>query len=145
MKDKEKQFKERIDCGVAYCEDIPINQKQIKELANIIQNACSKCKECEIYNTDMLKYFKGVDCVNLKKALNAYNAGYRKIDKDKEVVLTEKEYEIAMIHQYDVGFGFGYKKGSKETAEKIYRELQEHGTTYVKKWIEKQFTIEIKE
>jgi hypothetical protein len=44
--------------------------------------------------------------------------GYRKIDENS-VVLTEREHEIAMTHQYDVGFGFGYKKGSKETAEKI--------------------------
>lgn len=34
---------------------------------------------------------------------------------------------------------------NKETAEKIYRELQGHGTTYVKKWIKEQFGIGIKE
>jgi myosin-crossreactive antigen len=33
----------------------------------------------------------------------------------------------------------------KETAEKIYKQLQEHGTTYVKKWIKEQYGVEIKE
>ena len=37
------------------------------------------------------------------------------------------------------------EKSSKETAEKIYQQLQEHGTTYVKKWIKEQFGVEIKE
>lgn len=35
------------------------------------------------------------------------------------------------------------KAWQKETAEKIYRELCEHGTTYVKKWIKEQFGVEI--
>lgn len=42
-------------------------------------------------------------------------------------------------------FGSGEEEIRKETAEKIYRELCEHGTTYVKKWIKEQFSVEIKE
>ncbi len=38
-----------------------------------------------------------------------------------------------------------HNKASKETAEKIYRELQGHGTSYVKKWIREQFGVETKE
>lgn len=42
------------------------------------------------------------------------------------------------------GVNEGILKGSKETAEKIYSELQGHGTTYVKKWIKEQFGVKIK-
>ena len=42
-------------------------------------------------------------------------------------------------------YTIGYQDGSKETAEKIYCELCGHGTTYVKKWIKKQFGVEIEE
>lgn len=74
------------------------------------------------------------------EAVELAKKGYRKIDKDS-VVLTRKEYESDLTLQYDTGYEFG----SKETAEKIYRELQGHGTTYVKKWIKEQFGVEIKE
>lgn len=33
----------------------------------------------------------------------------------------------------------------KETAREIYRELQGHGTTYVKKWLKEQFGVDIGE
>lgn len=36
MKDKEKQFEKRIDCGVAYCVDTPVNP--IEEMAKIIDD-----------------------------------------------------------------------------------------------------------
>lgn len=65
------------------------------------------------------------------------------------IVLTEKEHEIAMRNQYDVGFGFGYQKGSKETAEKILKAvLEEVGEFYAGDIVEelaKQFGVEIKE
>ncbi len=37
----------------------------------------------------------------------------------------------------------GYKKGSEETASKIYNKLRGHGTTFVKKWIKENYDIEI--
>lgn len=39
------------------------------------------------------------------------------------VVLTEREYEIAMTHQYDVGFGFGCKQARKDTAIDILQAI----------------------
>lgn len=39
------------------------------------------------------------------------------------VMLREREHEIAMRHQYDVGFSFGYKQAEKEAAEKIWRKV----------------------
>lgn len=38
-----------------------------------------------------------------------------------------------------------FVKERKKTAKEIYQQLQEHGTTYVKKWIKKHFSIGIKE
>ena len=80
-----------------------------------------------------------------------------KLPKDS-VVLTEKQHEVAMIHQYDVGYGFGYEKGSKETAEKIYLQAKTivdktkhiiQGREYLHldalKEIIKQFDVNIKE
>lgn len=35
------------------------------------------------------------------------------------------------------------KQERKETAREIYQQLQGHGTTYVKKWIEERFGVEV--
>ena len=76
-------------------------EKQIEEMAKIIQNACSKCSECEIFNTDKFKHIESVECDNLKRALDTYNAGYRKVDKDSVVIsreeLTKRDYEFRKI------------------------------------------------
>jgi len=34
-----------------------------------------------------------------------------------------------------------YEKVRKETAKEIYEQLQGHGTTYVKKWIQKTYGV----
>ena len=101
MKDKEKQIEE-LDFETLK------NHKEISDLANLLY---SKQDEFNLSNP----YEVGYVIINI--------LGYRKIDKDS-VVLTEREHEIAMIHQYDVGFAFGYKKGSKETAEKFYKKVR---------------------
>lgn len=53
--------------------------------------------------------------------------------------------ECGLAKGYLSEYDKGYQDGRKETAEKIYRELCGHGTTYVKKWIKKQYGVEIKE
>lgn len=71
---------------------------------------------------------------------------------EDSVVLSREEYDkcqnlkrdVEHSFEYNQGYTDGQIKGSKETAEKIYSELQGHGTTYVKKWIKEQFGVEIK-
>ena len=89
--------------------------KQIEEMAKMIENILNR--KMVIGN---LSQFIAVE-------LSKYYQP--KIDKDS-VVLTEREHEIAMIHQYDVGFAFGYEKGSKETAEKILKTLMKEAEYY---------------
>ena len=75
--------------------------------------------------------------------------GWIKPSKDS-VVLSKEEYEALKKqieyweHETKVARQDLFEE-RKETAEKIYRELQGHGTTYVKKWIKEQFGVEIKE
>ena len=125
-------------------------EKQIEEMAQCID--CTPFLfEKDIKNCVYLK--QGIGCDRYKFAKENYDKGYRKINED-EIVLSKKDTQ-----KY-----FAYKiiepqiKGCldrerelerqletirKETAEKIYRELQGHGTTYVKKWIRENYDIEI--
>ena len=82
-------------------------------------------------------------------------SGWIKPDKDS-VVLSKEEYQLWNVLK--TTWASDYKEvsaedmletlkntkelGSKETAEKIYQQLQGHGTTYVKKWIKEQFGVE---
>ena len=76
---------------------------------------------------EMAKCLQDPVCMSKLQAKTAsimlYGKGYRKIPEDA-VVLTERQHEVVMRNQYDVGFNFGYKKGSKETAEKIMQDLK---------------------
>ena len=111
-------------------------EKQIEKMANIIQNACNKCNECELYNTDMFKDVKGVDCVNLKKALNIYNAGCR-IISEGSVVLSENQ--ITCLQRDWFKFGKEYVSGKKDivllTEEELLardKRLREADAEYIK-------------
>lgn len=76
-----------------------IEQKEIEQIAKALDEIEAIMWENAAYDTpDMAKAF--------------YNAGYRQV-KDK-IVLTEREHEIAMKNQYDVGFRFGCKKMQEE-------------------------------
>ena len=89
-------------------------------------------------------------CVNVYSGLakTLYDKDFRIVDKDSVVLSREELNEI--INQTKETEKNYYKKvvipqARNETAEKIYQQLQGHGTTYVKKWIKEQFGIEIKE
>lgn len=78
------------------------DKKQIEEIAQIINGSTE---------LDTIAYYR---CMNIAKTL--YNAGYRKIPEDS-VVLSSEEFEklkYTWITDSDA-----YKKGCKETAEKI--------------------------
>lgn len=100
-------------------------EKQINESAKVIRPI--------LKNRTDIKYITDLDRPIAEELLKHYQP---KLPEDSVVLSAD---EFANLKKY------AYKKGSKETAEKIYRELQGHGTTYVKKWIEKQFGVEIKE
>ena len=97
--------------------------KQIEEMAIEISGST---------RLDTMAYYKA-----LTKAKKCYEIA---VPKDS-VVLSKEELNTIQSNFFDSGI----KHGSKETAEKIYRQLQGHGTTYVKKWIKEQFGVEIKE
>lgn len=83
--------------------------------------------------------------------------GYRKIGEN-EVVISKKEYEelkseIATLVSNNADGGSSCHlcikehkdKAREETAGDIYRQLQGHGTTYVKKYIREHYDFEIGE
>ena len=98
-----------------------IEQKQIEEIAKVIaKRDCylyGKCPKepkhnCKSLNPElMLESSKNY--ITIARWL--VEAHYRNC-KNK-VVLTEREHEIAMKNQYDVGFRFGYKKMQEELAK----------------------------
>ena len=122
-----------------------IDEKQIEEMAELIS----------IQLLDYEHSFR--DCINAAEKL--YKKNYRKIPEGARiildnpnqqiVVLTEKEHEIAMRNQYDVGFNFGYEKGSKETVREIIEYLQDNGrkyeTWYLISELKKQYGVEAKD
>lgn len=78
------------------------DKKQIEEMAQIINGSTE---------LDTVAYYR---CMNIAKTI--YNAGYRKLPEDS-VVLSSEEFEklkYTWITDSDA-----YKKGCKETAEKI--------------------------
>lgn len=150
MKDKEKQFIERIECGNATIfedNDIIIergnmvdmlNQEQaelekatIEELTRNVADYTAKCNALcntrSCYNCDL--YGWKMDCHNVYIAKGLYEQGYRKITDS--VVLSRKECEahkkwLKELAKSNKEFEkIGYEKGSKETAEKIFAKIDE--------------------
>lgn len=76
MTDKEKEFRERIKCNIAYCEDT--SNEQIEEMASDMDYGCTKR---DLYPSDAKE---------IAKAL--YLLGYRKLPEDS-VVISKEEYE----------------------------------------------------
>ena len=146
MKDREKQFKERIKCGIAYCEDIAVEEikqdfkiheekhKQIEEMAKMIRYVLES-------RTD-ITFIPDLDKPIAEKLLKHYQPKL----PENMVVLTEREHEIAMRHQYDVGFSFGYKQARKETVKEIITMIKDYyGDISIIAKIAKQYGVEIKE
>ena len=130
IEDKRKQFRERVECGIAYCENTAVDEikqdfkmqeeknKQIEEMANIIHRTefvdISGYEEEKIAE-ELLKYYQP------------------KLPEDS-VVLSRKEYEkiVKYLKTYEDKLkNFPnevnalvdmYNKGRKETAEKILKE-----------------------
>ena len=146
MKDKEKQFKERIACGIAYCEDTPSKQKEIEEILEKVG----------------IRY--GMDVRGISYVVNAHNLTpylQPKIDKDS-VVLSREEYEKLKTDNEVLGVELERTStllvnARKETAEKIFKmlisELESNKFLYGKRIImevdvenlAKQCGVEVKE
>lgn len=103
-------------------------QERIEELWNFISDDCANKPEDECVVT--------TNCSECK-AIALVKAGYVKL-QDHEMIITKEEYE-----RYNQTMN--PKKIRKEVATEIYQKLCGHGTTYVKKWIEKEFGMEVKE
>ena len=165
---KEQEFKKRIQCGIAYCEDIAINEikqdfkiheekrKQIEDIALLLQNY-SKIKQ---------SYYSGgwhsVDVYHgLAKSL--YYNNFRIVNKDS-VVVSREEYEklqsdIKRLVYQNCNLKIENKNleenleieilKSKEMAEKIYKDirlfLNDKTLEAIKRYFKEVIGIEIKE
>ena len=136
---KRKQAKELWNRGVKMKDKEMIEEmaKDLKDLEGIVRNI--------LENRIDIQYIPDLALPIAKEVLKHYQP---KLSKDN-VVLTEREHEIAMRNQYDVGFNFGYKKGSKEAAEKIFNYIESEDLAFgseryrLKKWLKEQFGMEI--
>lgn len=106
-------------------------QQQIEEMARAMCEPFDRamvgqpCTKCRTYDRN---------CYTIHQAEALYNAGYRKIPEDS-VVISIEEYEklkYTWITDSDA-----YKKGCKETAEKILNEVKDMfiNTNYNIDWI----------
>ena len=126
------------------------NEKQIEEMVKVIGNTW--LVDLEGNTKDVCEVLDEVDINNIAREL--YDKNYRKLPEDS-VVISRKEYEklkYAWITDSDA-----YKKGCKETAEKIFimliSELESNQFLSGKRIImevdvenlAKQFDVEIKE
>lgn len=143
MKDKEKQFKERIDYGIAYCEDTP--NKQIEEIETIIKSNLAEGSFANAFAR--------------KVAIQIVEHYQPKLPEDS-VVLSKEEYdEIKIYKSYIPEMKKAFDKvrnaAIKETAEKILKPLYDackddsYGQMVVDfailENLAKQFGVEIKE
>ncbi len=117
-------------------------EKQIEEIKQIINERCEAELEQVHASSKGGKVTKTVDTSLIAKDIYKYLT-------ENSVVLSREELQKIINQTKETEKNY-YKKvvipqERKETAEKIYQQLQEHGTTYVKKWIAKQFGVEIKE
>lgn len=88
-----------------------MNETEIEEMAKVIKNTWLVDLEGNTFCVN--EFLDEVDIENVAREL--YEQDYRNC-KDK-VVFTEREHEIAMKNQYDVGFRFGCKKMQEENGQ----------------------------
>ena len=123
-----------------------LQENQIEEMAKEIFNTCA----WRFSNpNDYKEVFNDI-------AEDLTKLNYQKLSKDS-VVLSKEDYQLwnvlkktwasddKEVSAEDMLEMLKSTKelGSKETAGKIYLQLQEHGTTYVKKWIQKAHGIDL--
>lgn len=82
-------------------------EKQIEEMAITMNINCGECYSC--------KYKDEIHCADFLSAEELYNVGYRKLPENSVVLSAD---EFANLKKY------AYNKGSKETAEKIYKDIR---------------------
>jgi transcriptional regulator of heat shock response len=149
MKDKEKQFRERVECGIAYCEDTAIEEikqdfkmqeeknKQIKEMMNDIK-AIINTYYLRNKNCDEDRYIRDMAKILLEK--------YQPKLPEDSVVLSREEYEILtkdiehptdkVLKKLVVGKNIlteqVIEKTSKETAEKMLKEIYCKSVKHIK-------------
>ena len=98
------------------------NQKQIEEMAKIIDTNCVGCSTCKYKSSDEIR------CFCLFHAELLYNAGYRKIPENAVVILDEEMEEfaekLAKSPQMQKVMSHLIKEWRKETAEKFAERLK---------------------
>lgn len=120
-------------------------EKQIEEMemAREIHKALlycknnSRCRNCEFKNDTPMSFCKA------EYIAKVISEKYQPKLPEDSVVLSREEAE--RFRGQTINIAKVKSQERKEMAEKIYRKLQGHRTTYVKKWIEKKFGVEIKE
>ena len=142
MKDKEKEFKERANCGIAYCEDTAVDEikqdfkmqeekyRQIEEMAKEIHKALLDCKNasccnCEFNNDIPMSFCKAEYIAKaisekyqpklLEDSIVQPTVQSYSTHEDDLVVLSREELNTIQANFFDSGI----KCGSRETAEKI--------------------------
>ena len=106
-----------------------------KQLTAVIEKVLRDTQNCDMSIETLTDYL--VDRIK------------NKVFPEDSVVLSKEEFKEKIKQVKDLEKNY-YKnvvipQEHKKIAEKIYRELQGHGTTYIKKWIKKQFGVKIKE
>ena len=158
MKDKEKQIEEKdklyiLNTILQEVKPLKLREKiywRIVEFINrkLPEDSVVFTKEEHNLIDHNIKHLETV-CNNLEKERNSLEEELSKY-KERELYsqsLTEREWvtKTLLFDTVQTIVRNERNQTRKETAEKIYRELQGHGTTYVKKWIEKEFGVKIKE
>ena len=125
-----------------------MRDKEIEKMAKaMFQIKTGICFETDCELCDYKEHFDDHLCEHMLIADHLYNAGYRKIDKDSVVFLKEEydKLKYAWITDSDA-----YKKGSKETAEKIIDLIKtfcpdKKFVEVITRIISERFGVEIKE
>lgn len=155
MRDKEKQFRERVECDIACCEDTP--NKQIEEMVGIINKVvANSCPDFNGYRVpepkslaeELLKYYQPnlpEDSVVLtKEEWNKYRAKNLKLLQDQKVQLGLEIRELRNDRDYWIE---EYKHTRKETAREVIQWFLGRTVTTPQdlKEFAKKFGVEVKE
>jgi hypothetical protein len=129
-----------VEKGLYKDSEITSEEKQIEEMAKLIKDYC-------IIDASYGGKPYANDYENLARILLEHYQP--KLPEDSFVLTNDNAEELANLivtsPQMQSVMSDLIKAWQKETAEKIYCELQGHGTTYVKKWIKDTYGVEIKE
>ena len=162
MKDKEKEFNERVNCGIAYCDDAAVEEikqdfkmqeEMFKDLVEIFDEEYhERALLTPTFTARKLKE-KGY-CKLPENSVVISKDNYNRLKRDSELYEARHEEKLKL-------FAKAYNDDKeritalrikhleeevmqtrKQTAMEIYQKLQSHDTTYVKKWIKERYGVE---